>query len=103
MTTRADGSKLGDELIASLREGMDILAGKTPASRVHPAPPDVNVRAIRARTGLTQTRFAQRFGFSVGAVRGWEQGVRQPEAAARVLLLVLAHRPEVIDEVLAGA
>ena len=32
----------------------------------------------------------------------WEQGRRQPEAAARVLLLVIASKPEVVDEVLAA-
>jgi putative transcriptional regulator len=65
--------------------------------------PKVDVRAIRAKTGLSQVRFAKRFGFSVGAVREWEQGRRQPEAAARVLLLVIAAHPEVVDEVLAAA
>jgi len=43
---------------------------------------------------------AHRFAFSPGAVREWEQGRRQPEAAARVLLLVIASRPEVVDAVL---
>jgi len=63
----------------------------------------VDVRAIRARTGLSQPNFAKRFGFSTSAVREWEQGRRQPEAAARVLLLVVVRRPEVVDEVLAAA
>jgi putative transcriptional regulator len=52
---------------------------------------------------LSQARFARRFGFSPSAVREWEQGRRQPEAAARVLLLVIASRPEIVDEVLAAA
>jgi DNA-binding transcriptional regulator YiaG len=36
-------------------------------------------------------------------VREWEQGRRQPEAAARVLRLVIGSRPDVVDEVLAAA
>jgi putative transcriptional regulator len=78
------------------------------SSRVWHPPAAVDVRAIRARTGLSQPQFARRFGFSVAAVRDWEQGRRQPEAAARVLLLVIARRlaiarrPEVVDEVLAA-
>ncbi len=52
---------------------------------------------------MSQARFARRFGFSPSAVREWEQGRRQPEAAARVLLLVIASRPEIVDEVLAAA
>jgi hypothetical protein len=43
------------------------------------------------------------FGFSAADVRRWEKGRRQPEAAARVLLLVIASRPDVVDEVLAAA
>lgn len=92
-----------NELIASLDEAADIMAGKVAPARVWSPPASVDVRAIRASTGLSQTRFAKRFGFSVGAVREWEQGRRQPEAAARVLLLVIASRPEVVDEVLAAA
>ena len=92
-----------DELIASLDEAADIMAGKIAPARVWHPPASVDVRAIRASTGLSQAAFANRFGFSVGAVREWEQGRRQPEAAARVLLLVIASRPEVVDEVLAAA
>ena len=95
------GSALGDELIASLREGMEILAGKVEPSRFYPARADVDVKGIRQGLGLSQTQFARRFGFSAGAVRGWEQGLRQPEAAARILLLVIARNPGVVDEVLA--
>jgi putative transcriptional regulator len=89
--------------VASLQEAADIMAGKVAPSRVWLPPEAVDVRAIRARTGLSQPNFAKRFGFSVSAVREWEQGRRQPEAAARVLLLVIASKPEVVDEVLAAS
>ncbi len=95
-------TSLGDELIASLGEGAAILRGEIAPSRVWHAPAAVDVRAIRGGTGLSQPAFARRFGFSTSSVREWEQGRRQPEAAARVLLLVIAARPEVVDEVLAA-
>ena len=57
----------------------------------YPAPAKVDVRAIRAGLGLSKTAFARR------------QGRRQPEAAARVLLLVIASKPEVVDDLLAAA
>ena len=91
------------ELIESLAEGMAILRGQAKASRVWNPPASVDVRAVRARTGLSQTGFARRFGFTAAAIRDWEQGRRQPEAAARVLLLVIASRPEVVDQVLEAA
>lgn len=94
---------IADELVASLQEAADIMAGKTAPARAWHPPAAVDVRAIRGRTGLSQPNFAKRFGFSVSAVREWEQGRRQPEAAARVLLLVIASKPEVVDEVLAAS
>ncbi len=94
---------IADELLASLSEAADILAGKTAPARAWRLPDTVDVRSIRASTGLSQPEFAKRFGFSVSAVREWEQGRRQPEAAARVLLLVIASRPDVVDDVLAAA
>jgi putative transcriptional regulator len=103
MKSSKQGSPLADELIASMREGVKILAGRQPPSRFYPAPVNVDVRAIRAGLGLSQTAFARRFGFSPATIREWEQGRRQPEAAARVLLLVIASKPEVVDEVLAAA
>ncbi len=94
---------IADELVASLEEGVAIMEGRVAPSRSWNPPATVDVRAVRARTGLSQDRFAKRFGFSASAVREWEQGRRQPEAAARVLLLVIATHPEVVDEVLAAA
>jgi putative transcriptional regulator len=91
------------EFLEAMQQAADILLGKLAPGRAWHPPAKVDVRAIRAKTGLRQTRFARRFGFSTGAVREWEQGRRAPEAAARVLLLVIASRPEIVDEVLAAA
>jgi putative transcriptional regulator len=69
----------------------------------HQAPPDVDVRAIRHRLELSQNEFAARFGFSLAAVREWEQGRRRPEQAARTLLLVINRNPEIVSTVLEEA
>jgi hypothetical protein len=37
-------------------------------------PEVVDVRAIRQATGLSQARFAERFGFDLASIRNWEQG-----------------------------
>lgn len=94
-TKRVD---ITDELMASLDEAAEIVAGVREPSRAWHPPASVDVRAIREGLGLSQAAFARRFGFSPGAVREWEQGRRQPEAAARVLLLVIARSPETVDE-----
>ncbi len=56
----------------------------------------LDVRAIRLSTGLSQDRFAATFGVSAASLRNWEQGRRQPEGAARVLLTVIAREPQAV-------
>jgi len=62
--------------------------------------PDVDVKAIRARQKLSQAAFASRYGFSAAAVRDWEQRRRQPDWAARVLLMVIDRNPDVVKDVI---
>jgi len=50
--------------------------------------------------GLSQTQFAARFGFSLDSIQNWEQGHRQPEGPARILLAVIAKNPKAVQEVL---
>lgn len=56
--------------------------------------PVIDLRALRATLGLTQKAFADRFGFSLGAVRNWEQGRRLPDRSARILLRLIEHDPD---------
>lgn len=56
----------------------------------------IDVRAVRKKTGLSQAEFARRFGFSVGTLRNWEQGIRTPQGPARALLLVIDAEPEAV-------
>jgi putative transcriptional regulator len=94
---------VADELVASLEEAAAILRGEQDAARVHLPPGWIDVRAIRERLGLSRAAFAERFGLAVAAVRDWEQGLRRPDPAARVLLLVIARTPEAVAEAVAEA
>jgi putative transcriptional regulator len=62
--------------------------------------PHPNVRHIRKSLKLTQAGFAFRFGFDVAALRDWEQGRRNPDRAARILLSVIEHEPKAVDRAL---
>jgi len=94
----------GSEFLQAMQEAADILTGDAAPARVWHPPAEVDVRAIRKGTGLSQSAFARRFGFSPGAVRDWEQGRRRPDAAARTLLLVIARSPEAVEDAIrAGA
>ena len=98
-----DGTAFGRDLIASMQEAAAILRGEQDAARVHLPPGWVDVRAIRDRLGLSRPAFAERFGLAVAAVRDWEQGLRRPDPAAGVLLLVIARTPEAVAEAVAEA
>ena len=93
-------TNLGDELVASLTEGMAILRGEVEPARFHPAPVAADVRAIRKKLGMTQASFARRFGFGLATVRDWKQGRYQPDQAARSYLLVIEREPDVVERAL---
>ncbi len=94
-------SVFGKELIQSAKEARAFARGEADASkfRVH-VPKEIDVRALRAKLGMSQSDFADRFGFNVSAVREWEQKRRHPDRSARVLLTVINHSPDVVDEAL---
>lgn len=70
--------------------------GKRVAGLKLHVPPQVDVKAVRERTGLTQEEFAATFAISLGALRHWERGDRKPRGAALVLLNVIAKDPQAV-------
>ena len=60
--------------------------------RVYP----LDVAAIRAKTGLSQARFARAFQISAHTLRNWEQRRRVPEGPARALLLAIERDPKAL-------
>ena len=74
-----------------------------PGIRVH-IPAEIDIKALRKGVGgLTQAQFAERFGFSLGAVRDWEQGRAVPDQSTRAFLKVIAAEPKVVERVLETA
>lgn len=55
-----------------------------------------DVAAIRAKTGLSQDRFAEAFHISAHTLRNWEQGRRVPEGPARALLMAIDRDPQAV-------
>ena len=52
------------------------------------------LKAIRECLNLSRPEFSRRFGFNVRTLEKWEQGVRQPDTAARAYLTVIASNPK---------
>jgi putative transcriptional regulator len=97
----AEESALGEKLLRSAQQARDWVQGKPVRVRVTYVPaPQVDVRKLRVRMGLSQTQFAAKFGFSLDSIQNWEQGHRQPEGPARVLLVVIAKNPKAVEEAL---
>jgi putative transcriptional regulator len=88
-------SKLGKRLIKAAVSARAIARGEAdPATfRVH-LPPEIDVQAIRKRTGMSQHAFAARFGIPPGTLRDWEQNRRHPEGPARALLMIIDQEPD---------
>ena len=63
-----------------------------------PSVPDV--RRLRAKLGLSQAAFAQRFGLRTRTVQEWEQGRAAPDQPARVLLRVIEVAPDTVARAL---
>ena len=58
------------------------------------------VRVIRRALGLSQEAFAERFQIPLGTLRDWEQGRKDPDAAARAYLVVIGRNPGAVSEAL---
>ncbi len=82
-----------DELVESIEQAKEIMAGQAEPSRMLSFP-EPEVKAIRAKTGLSQNRFANVMGVSKRTLENWEQGRRHPTGPAKALLKILDTDPE---------
>jgi len=102
--TSGKPSTVGASIIKGLEQAVAWTRGKGEDSQVTLVHvPEVNVREVRTRMGLSQAQFATKFGFPPATLRNWEQGRSRPDAPTRVLLAVIAKHPEAVEDVLLGA
>ncbi len=82
-----------------LQEAIDYSKGKkVSAKEFHPI--HIDVKELRRRIGMSQTRFASSFGIKLGTLRHWEQGDRYPRGAALVLLNLLSKDSKTVLNIL---
>lgn len=94
-------SEAYNSIMRGLNEALDHARGKDTGTRVHQVTvPVVDVAAIRAGTGLSQSAFARSIGVAKGTLLNWEHGRRQPTGPAQVLLAMIAKRPSLVSELL---
>lgn len=58
------------------------------------------VKVIRRALRLSQEEFAAKFHIPLGTLRDWEQSRKEPDAAARAYLVVIARNPFAVNEAL---
>lgn len=88
-----------DKIAAGLADAIALAEGGSEAdAKRHPAKGRVaagpDVKAIRAKTKLSQAKFAAKLRVPVATVRDWEQHRRSPDAPARTLLGMVDADPK---------
>ena len=66
--------------------------------RVFRAASESEIVRVRAKLGLSQSKFAAVLGISPDTLQNWEQGRRTPTGPAKVLLKIAARHPEILLE-----
>jgi putative transcriptional regulator len=96
----AELSPLGRRIAAGLREGIAHNKGEITLPTRFYIPEEIDVKSIRAKLGLSQSEFAERYGFSPRSLQDWEQDRRKPESAVRAYLLVIDSAPDLVEKAL---
>ena len=94
--------ELFEQLHQSMKEAVAIAKGEMQPSRVITVElPDV--KAVREKTGLSQSVFAAMIGVKVKTLQNWEQHRRNPSGAAAALLTIFDREPETAMKALHGS
>lgn len=91
--------KVFDQIAGGLNEALAVARGEAVPYKLH-VPAEIDVKAIRIRTGLTQKDFASTFGFGFDQLKQWEQGRARPVQAMRAYLLLINSEPGKMVEAL---
>lgn len=82
-----------DKIAAGLNEAIAIARGEAEPAALHVSS-ELDVKAIRKATGLSQQDFAREYGFTLEQIRAWEQGRARPLGGVRAYLMVIAADPQ---------
>ena len=82
-----------DQISEGLNEALSVARDEAMPYKLH-VPAELDVKAIRTKTGMTQKDFASAFGFGLDQVKQWEQGRVRPVQALRAYLLLIDDDPD---------
>lgn len=94
--------ELFEQLHQSMKDAVSIANDEIQPSRIFTVEtPDV--KAVREKTGLSQSVFATMIGVKVKTLQNWEQHRRNPTGAAAALLTIFDREPETAMKALHSA
>ncbi len=94
-------TEAGDKILAGINDAIAFTKGDRSKGRAHAIiNSEIDVKTVRAKTGMTQEKFAETYGLSLSTLRKWEAGIRNPEGAAKAYLTVISQRPNVVRDAL---
>ena len=83
-----------------LTEALAVARNEAQPFKLH-VPAEIDVKEIRAITGMTQKDFASTFGFGLDQLKQWEQGRVRPVQGLRAYLLLIKDNHQQILTALA--
>ena len=87
-----------DKITAGLTEAIAVARGEAKPASLH-VPAELDVKAVRGKTGLSQTDFAYRFGFTADQIKAWEQSRARPLGGVRAYLLMIDTDHEAVARI----
>lgn len=84
-----------DSIKKGLEEAVEYSKGDLPTAKTF-IPKQIDVKDVRHKANMTQESFAAAFGISLGTLRHWERGDRQPRGPALVLLNIINKDPKTV-------
>jgi len=94
-------NKTEKRLIEGMNDALAYAKGQKTDARTHEVfLADIDARRVRAKTKLSQRKFAEVYKVPIKNVRNWEQGRRTPDQAARVLLALIDKDPKCIEKMM---
>lgn len=86
-----------EELLDSVKDMGRHMRGEKVVGVITREFPDPDVKAIRERTGMSQTRFAFMIGVKPKTLQNWEQRRVRPAGPARALLKIVEANPQALS------
>ena len=86
-----------DELLASLKDMGKHMRDEQVRGLVMREFPEPDVKAIRERTGMSQTQFVHLIGAKPKTLQNWEQKHVRPAGPARALLKIVEADPQALS------